>query len=242
MLASEQLSWGLSKNDLEVLENTGFYKNDVELQKLVQQAEEVLMKIIPSPIAFGPMQMSETNVKLWEQFHPLRKRIDDRVKENAKQNKILIVYYSKFNGKEIGVRKKYARKLCNALFRKKFSTEHFGSENLNADELKEYSTIIFCSSSYFGTNKIASLIVEHFEKLKNKKVVLFTCGLAKFTDRMISLEIREKLKIFHVKGGFFVRFNEKIFEPIIDCCSQNYRIIDELEINDNEKNRQNASR
>jgi len=66
---------------------------------------------------------------------------------------------------------------------------------------------------YAGTNNAASLIVKHFEQMKDKKVLLFTCGLAdvnielniiginKTLDKIITPEIRKKIKIFHIRGG-----------------------------------------
>jgi len=185
--------------------------------------------------------MSEDNLKQWSQFRSLSDLIDSRIKINAALNKILIVYFAKcrnkeYEGREIGCKEEYARELSNALFWKKFSAETLGSENLSTDKLKEYSTIIFCSCSDIGTNKVTSLIVKYFEQLKDKKVVLFTCRLTNVSivnklfnknkplDNIITPEIRKELNVFHVKYGVFDLSDEKIFEPIIEYCSQNIRI------------------
>ena len=233
MIASEQRSWESSKYDVKELKSTGFYKNDVELQKLVQQKEEVLGQIVPSPFDYS----GKNNKMLWGQIRSLNSSIDFRINADATFNKILIVYYSKhrneeYDGREIGCKEEYARELSNALFWKKFKSETLGSENLNADKLKDYSTIIFCSNSDVGTNKVASLIVKYSNQLKGKKVVLFTCKSMsvnffskifnnKSLDSIILPEIREKLKIFDVKSGVFDNSDKKIFEPIVDYCSQN---------------------
>ncbi|MCL2041628.1 MAG: flavodoxin domain-containing protein [Bacteroidales bacterium] len=118
-------------------------------------------------------------------------------------HKVLIIYHSKY-----GHTKKYAQWLAEAL-----SADICESGNLKNDMLKDYATIVFGGSLYAGKNKAAALIVKHFEQLKNKKVVLFTCGVAdvnseanivninKSLDTIITPDIRDKIKIFHLRGG-----------------------------------------
>ena len=79
--------------------------------------------------------------------------------------------------------------------------------------LQNYSTIIFGSSLYAGRNRVATLIVKCFEHLKEKKIVLFTVGILnpnsetnlaetnKELDKVLTPEIRKKVKIFHIRGG-----------------------------------------
>jgi menaquinone-dependent protoporphyrinogen IX oxidase len=115
--------------------------------------------------------------------------------------KIAVIYSSKY-----GHTKKYAEWL---------------KEELQADicdinnilPLQNYSTIIFGSSLYAGKNKVANLIIKCFEQLKDKKIVLFTVGILnpdsetnlaetnKELDKVLTPEIREKVKIFHFRGG-----------------------------------------
>ena len=118
-------------------------------------------------------------------------------------DKILVVYNSKY-----GHTKKYTQWLAERL-----NADVCESKNLKSALLDDYSTILFGSGLYAGSNKAALLIVKHFEQIKDKKVVLFTCGLADVTnetniininkalDEVISPEIRNKIKIFHVRGG-----------------------------------------
>ena len=117
--------------------------------------------------------------------------------------KTLVIYHSKY-----GHTKQYAQWLAEEL-----NADIYESKNLKNSMLDDYSAIVFGSSLYAGSNKAASLIVKHFEQIKDKKVVLFTCGLAYVTnetniininkalDKIITPEIREKIKIFHVQGG-----------------------------------------
>jgi len=118
-------------------------------------------------------------------------------------NKTLVIYYSKY-----GHTKKYAQWLAEEL-----NADICTGKNLKSNSLNNYSAIIFGSSLYAGTNKAAQLLVKHFDQIKDKKVVLFTCGMTdvsnessitvinKALDKVITPEIKSKIKIFHVRGG-----------------------------------------
>ena len=118
-------------------------------------------------------------------------------------NKTLVIYSSKY-----GHTKKYAQWLSEAL-----NADVCEIRNLKSRMLNDYATILFGSSLYAGKNKAAVSLVEHFEQIKDKKVGLFTCGLGyvnnplnianinRALDRVITPEIRSKIKIFHVQGG-----------------------------------------
>jgi menaquinone-dependent protoporphyrinogen IX oxidase len=118
-------------------------------------------------------------------------------------NKILIAYYSKD-----GHTKQYAHWLTEEL-----NADSCEIKDLNFNNLKKYSTIIFGSSIYAGQNKAAVALVKHLEQKKKKKIALFTCGLTDVNseetiaerneqlETAIPSEIREKIKIFHLRGG-----------------------------------------
>jgi menaquinone-dependent protoporphyrinogen IX oxidase len=118
-------------------------------------------------------------------------------------NNTLVIYNSKY-----GHTKKYAQWLAEEL-----NADICDGKKLKSSMLNDYSTILFGSGLYAGKNKATSLIVKYFEQIKDKKVVLFTCGLAdinnesniihinKTLDRIITPEIRNKIKVFHVRGG-----------------------------------------
>ena len=117
--------------------------------------------------------------------------------------KTLVIYNSKY-----GYTKKYALWLAE-----KLNADICESKNLKNSLLNDYSTILFGSSLYAGGCKAAQLIVKHFEQIKDKKVALFTCGLMdvnkesniieinKALDKIITPEIRNRIKIFHIRGG-----------------------------------------
>jgi menaquinone-dependent protoporphyrinogen IX oxidase len=118
-------------------------------------------------------------------------------------DKTLVVYNSKY-----GHTKKYAQWLAEEL-----NADIYDGKKLKNNLLSNYSTILFGSSLYAGTNKAAHLIVKHFEQIKDKNIVLFTVGMYdtnseeniiginKTLNKVITSEIREKIKIFHVRGG-----------------------------------------
>ena len=118
-------------------------------------------------------------------------------------NKVLIIYSSRYGHTE-----KYARWLAEEL-----AADICESNNLRADQLKDYLTIIFGSSLYAGRSKGATVLAQCFEQIKNKNVILFTVGMLdtnseeniiginRELNKVISPEIREKVKVFHVRGG-----------------------------------------
>ena len=119
-------------------------------------------------------------------------------------NKTLVIYQSKY-----GHTKKYAQWLSEEL-----NADICDAKKLKNKELSDYSTIVFGGSLHFFTKcKVALLLVEHFEQVKDKKVALFTVGVYdsfseesmisfnKLIKGVITPEIAEKIKIFHLRGG-----------------------------------------
>ena len=118
-------------------------------------------------------------------------------------DKILVIYNSKY-----GHTKNYAQWLVEEL-----NADICEDKNLTADKLKNYNTIIFGGSLYAGRNKGAVALVKYFEQIKDKKNVLFTVGMYDTNsekniiginnelNKVITPEIRDKVKIFHVRGG-----------------------------------------
>jgi menaquinone-dependent protoporphyrinogen IX oxidase len=118
-------------------------------------------------------------------------------------NKTIIIYDSRY-----GHTKKYAQWLAEEL-----NASICEIKNTNATTWNDYSTFVFGSSLYAGRSKAALTIVKHFKQLRDKKVVLFTCGVADVTkesnlvninkalDKVITSEIRSRTAIFHLRGG-----------------------------------------
>jgi len=117
--------------------------------------------------------------------------------------KVLIMYYSKY-----GTTKKYAEWLASELDGTICDIKKIKQENLAV-----YDTIILGSGLYAGNVRGLDIFVNNYETIKNKKLIVFTCGLADVTVKDNIEEIRKKveakiperiqrlIKIFNVRGG-----------------------------------------
>ena len=219
MIANEQESWEMSKSEINRLKTTCFYINDNELQKLIRQKEEVLAEIVPSSTDY----LCKKNEFQWTLIRSLNTIIDDRVKMNAELNKILLVYFSIIkpnvghDGNEYGINEDYVRNLSNELFHAKISTDHCHSNIINAEKIKDYQNFIFCCNSYISTNNITKIIINYFDIIKDKNIVLLPYKLPNI-NRYIPSEIIDKIKIIHIK-------EQNEYDNIIQYFSQNNKSI-----------------
>lgn len=78
------------------------------------------------------------------------------------------------------------------------------------EEILEYDTIVFGGGIYASGISGVSCITKNFEKLKNKKIIVFTVGLTKtddlsvfkpIIDKNFTPEMQSKMKFFHLRGG-----------------------------------------
>lgn len=118
-------------------------------------------------------------------------------------NKIAVVFQSKY-----GTTKKYAEWIA-----KELSATIFERHSVKVDELEDYDTIIYGGGLYAGGVSGIDLIKKNFEKLNDKNIILFTCGLADPTDKentdgikkglkkILTSQMQEKIKMFHLRGG-----------------------------------------
>jgi menaquinone-dependent protoporphyrinogen IX oxidase len=117
--------------------------------------------------------------------------------------KALIIYFSKY-----GTTKKYAEWLAEELAGDIVSINDFNQNILN-----NYEIIILGSGLYAGNIEGLNIFKKNYETLKNKKIILFTCGLADYSkeenknsiyrriEKELPEEIIEKIKIFYLRGG-----------------------------------------
>ena len=117
--------------------------------------------------------------------------------------KVLIIYFSPY-----GTTKEYAEWIAEAL-----NGDIYSINNLNQSILKNYDIIIFGSGLYAGKINGIDIILKNYETLKNKKLIIFTCGLADYSkiehinaiyNRLkneLSEKIIENIKIFYLRGG-----------------------------------------
>lgn len=115
-------------------------------------------------------------------------------------NKTVVVYKSKY-----GSAKRYAEWIADEV-----KGDLFESSNISLEELLKYDTIVYGGSLYVTGILGISLIKRNFDKLKDKKVIVFSVGASpphpeaindvknnNFTD-----EMKEKIHYFHLRGGF----------------------------------------
>jgi len=117
--------------------------------------------------------------------------------------KTLVIYFSAY-----GSAKKYAEWIAGELSGDVFSIKEF-----REDTITNYDTIVLGSALYVGKIQGINILVNNFEKIKDKKLVLFTCGLSdpekpeniykinNILEKVVPDYIRQKAKIFYLRGG-----------------------------------------
>ena len=118
-------------------------------------------------------------------------------------NKIAVVFQSKY-----GATKKYAQWIAEAL-----DCDLLERKSVKADDLKAYDTLIYGGGLYAGGVSGFEVIYKNFDRITDKNLILFTCGLAdpqktENTDsikeslkKVLTPPMQEKVKIFHLRGG-----------------------------------------
>lgn len=111
-----------------------------------------------------------------------------------------VIYKTKY-----GSTRRYAEWISEAL-----NCDLFESSKFNIDKLADYDTIIYGGGLYASGINGIDFITKNFNKLKNKKLIVFTVGLAdpniksQFTpiiNKNFTEEMLERMKIFHLRGG-----------------------------------------
>jgi menaquinone-dependent protoporphyrinogen IX oxidase len=117
--------------------------------------------------------------------------------------KTLIIYFSKY-----GSTKKYAELISSEL-----NADIYSIKNVNISDLINYDTIILGSGLYAGKIQGINIIIDNFEKIQDKKIVLFTCGLADYKNvenvnnihkrlvKIIPENIMQNIKVYYLQGG-----------------------------------------
>ena len=117
-------------------------------------------------------------------------------------SKVLIIYFSNY-----GSTKRYAEWIASELNADIYSIEH-----VNQNTLTSYDTIILGSGLYAGKIEGLNLIVNNYDALHDKKLVLFTCGLADYSkaeninsintrlEKIIPVYIKEAIRVFYLRG------------------------------------------
>jgi menaquinone-dependent protoporphyrinogen IX oxidase len=117
--------------------------------------------------------------------------------------KVLVLYFSKY-----GTTKKYAEWIASEL-----NGDIGNVKNIKPDMLENYDTIIIGSGLYAGKIEGVKLLIDNYEAIKEKKLILFTCGLADYSkteninnirkrlEKIIPADLKQKIKIYCLRGG-----------------------------------------
>jgi len=117
--------------------------------------------------------------------------------------KIAVIYKSNY-----GATRQYANWIAEAL-----NADIFENKRLSNINILEYDAIIYGGGLYAGGINGIDLITKNYEKLKTKKIIIFTVGLADpdieinrrgikaAIDKVFTSEMQSNIKIFHLRGG-----------------------------------------
>lgn len=112
----------------------------------------------------------------------------------------VVIFQSKY-----GSTKKYAEWIAEEL-----DCDLVEGKKATLELLEKYETIIYGGGLYASGINGISFITNHFNKIKEKNVVIFTVGLANpnikeqfkpIIDKNFTMEMQGKFKIFHLRGG-----------------------------------------
>ncbi len=117
--------------------------------------------------------------------------------------KCIVVYESKY-----GTTKKYAEWIAEDL-----GADLIERKSASADALNGYDVIVYGGGLYAGGVIGFSFIKNNFNIIKDKKILLFTCGLGdpavpenvnniqESLDKFMTPEMKKKVEVFFLRGG-----------------------------------------
>ncbi|WP_099469727.1 flavodoxin domain-containing protein [Konateibacter massiliensis] len=117
--------------------------------------------------------------------------------------KIAVIYKSKY-----GFTKTYAQWISDEL-----KADLLEADKTKPAALQEYDVIVYGGGLYAGGVSGISLITKNFASINSKAIFLFTVGAADVADRqntdsirkslarVLTPEMQEKIKIYHLRGG-----------------------------------------
>jgi len=118
-------------------------------------------------------------------------------------NKCAVVYESKY-----GTTKKYAEWIAEDL-----GADLFERKDASIDTLTGYDVIVYGGGLYAGGVSGLPFITKNYDKIKDKRILLFTCGLGdpnifenveairKGLTKALTPEMQKAFEIYHLRGG-----------------------------------------
>ena len=119
-----------------------------------------------------------------------------------KMKKVLVLNFTIY-----GSTKKYAELITEEL-----KGDLFDINDVRHNQLYDYDTIILGGGLYAGNIKGLNLFIDNYENIKDKKLIIFTCGLADYTKDENINSVKERLeknipnnlfgiiKVFYLRG------------------------------------------
>lgn len=118
--------------------------------------------------------------------------------------KAIVIYKSKY-----GATKAYANWIAEAL-----SCSAVDAKTVKADDLKDYDTIIYGGGLYAEVIAGVTLITKNFDKVKDKKLVVYTTGITPlecrdYYDKMVIEKnfkpyMPDKIKVYNFMGKMVI--------------------------------------
>ena len=117
--------------------------------------------------------------------------------------KCVVVYESTY-----GTTKKYAEWIAEDL-----DADLFQRKDASVEALMGYDVIVYGGGLYAGGVSGLSFITKNYDKIKDKRILLFTCGLGdpnvfenvdsirKGLAKTLPAEMQKTVEIFHLRGG-----------------------------------------
>ncbi len=117
--------------------------------------------------------------------------------------KTAVVFQSRY-----GSTKRYAKWIAEEL-----SCDLWDRKKIKAADLQPYHTIVYGGGLYAGGVLGADLLAKHFQELRHKNLILFTCGLAdpantsntdsirKSLGKVLTPPMQDAIQLFHLRGA-----------------------------------------
>lgn len=125
-------------------------------------------------------------------------------------NQTVVIYESKY-----GFTERYAKWIAESL-----SCPILKRKSFHPNDFENYDTIIYGGGLYAGSVSGIKLLTQNFQQIRNKNIILFTCGLTDPSDsfnidhihnsltKVLSPEMLDTIHLFHLQGGIdYARLN-----------------------------------
>lgn len=147
---------------------------------------------------------------------------------------IAVIYKSKY-----GTTKKYAGWIALRL-----DADLYELSDVRSKDLDNYDTIIYGGPLYVGKIKGINFIIDNYEKISNKNIIVFTIGMEsdneKSRDSIIKgnfeENISQNIKLYHFKGAFNYQELNFIDKILMRFMKKNLESKSKRELTDDDKN------